>query len=347
MTIIQTKHKANPLIFNIHHHKRQFSCAKLLYKTKRHAIPLHSNNFKNNHIISHQSNAPHLHRHHAAPPRHLPRPGTHKSWPAICKAPHTHRCRSHLRHQPLSPPPHDQILHSHRLVLCPFSDGYDDGSKPGDDMDHHLSEISRCGSQALYHLVVTAAKEGRPFSFIVYSILLPWAAETANKLHVPSALLWIQPATVFDIYYYYFHDYSDTIDNTNSDSTDGISCFIELPGLPLKLTKRDLPSFMDAGNTYTFAIPLFKAQFEILDKESNPKVLLNTFDALEPEALRATSGKYDLIGIGPLIPSAFLDGKDPSDTSFGGDFVQHSKDYYMEWLNKKPKDQSFTCRLEA
>ena len=225
------------------------------------------------------------------------------------------------------------------LSFAPFSDGYDDGFKPGDDIDHYLSENSRCGSQALSDLVFTAANEGRPFSFIVYSILLPWAAETANQLHVPSALLWIQPATVFDIYYYYFHDYSDIIDGTNTDSssTDGISCSVELPGLPLKLTKGDLPSFMDSGNTYTFAIPLFKAQFEILDKESNPKVLLNTFDALEPEALIATGGKFDLIGIGPLIPSAFLDGKDPSDTSFGGDLVQNSKDYYMEWLNTKPK----------
>jgi hypothetical protein len=32
-----------------------------------------------------------------------------------------------------------------------------------------------------------------------------------------------------------------------------------------------------------------------------------------------------------------LDGKDPSDTSFGGDLFQSSKDHYIEWLNSKPK----------
>jgi len=42
-----------------------------------------------------------------------------------------------------------------------------------------------------------------------------------------------------------------------------------------------------------------------------------------------------MISIGPLIPSAFLDGKDPADTSFGGDIFHGSKDY-VEWLDSKP-----------
>jgi len=80
----------------------------------------------------------------------------------------------------------------------------------------------------------------------------------------------------------------------------------------------------------------FQEQLEALEKESKPRILVNTFDALEPDALRAIE-KYNLIGIGPLIPSAFLDGKDPSDTCFGGDLFQSSKDHYIEWLNSKPK----------
>ncbi|KAF5941983.1 hypothetical protein HYC85_019625 [Camellia sinensis] len=38
----------------------------------------------------------------------------------------------------------------------------------------------------------------------------------------------------------------------------------------------------------------------------------------------------------PNVPSAFLDGKDPSDNAFGGDPLQKSRDY-VEWLDLKPQ----------
>jgi hypothetical protein len=194
-----------------------------------------------------------------------------------------------------------------------------------------MSELKRRGSQALTELVVSSANESLPFTGLVYTILLPWAADVASEFHLPSALLWIQPATVLDIYYYYFNGYGDVIRKSNNDP----SCSVELPGLPL-FASRDLPSFLLASNTYTFMLPTFQEQLEALEKESKPRILVNTFDALEPDALRAIE-KYNLIGIGPLIPSAFLDGKDPSDTCFGGDLFQSSKDHYIEWLNSKPK----------
>ncbi|CAK9188618.1 unnamed protein product, partial [Ilex paraguariensis] len=83
------------------------------------------------------------------------------------------------------------------------------------------------------------------------------------------------------------------------------------------------------------ALQSFQEQLEILDEETNPTVLVNSFDALEPEALKAID-KYNLIGFGPLIPSAFLDGKEPLDTSFGGDLFQKSNSY-VEWISSKPK----------
>ncbi|KAL5542732.1 hypothetical protein UlMin_010442 [Ulmus minor] len=221
------------------------------------------------------------------------------------------------------------------ITFAPFSDGYDEGFKHGDSIDHYFSEIGRCGSQALSDLIVTAGKKGRPYTCLVYTILLPWAGITADELHLPSVLLWIQPATVFDIYYHYFHDYGDLIRNVSSQDP---SSSITLSGLSLNFTNRDLPSLMndDAGNTLSFTLlSLFQEMFRDLDKKSNPKVLVNTFDELEVEALKAINN-LSLIGIGPLIPSAFLDDKDSSDTSFGGDLFQGSQDY-IEWLNTKPK----------
>ncbi|KAI8004454.1 hypothetical protein LOK49_LG08G02234 [Camellia lanceoleosa] len=195
-----------------------------------------------------------------------------------------------------------------------------------------LSETRNNSSPILREIIAASAAEGNPITCLVYTLLLPWAAEVARDCHIPSALLWIQPATVLDIYYYSFNGHGEEITKICKDP----SCSIELPGLP-SMTSHDLPSSIvpSSSDQYSFALPTFKEQLEKLDSETHPKVLVNTFDALEPEALKAIQ-KYNLIGIGPLIPSAFLDGKDPSDTSFGGDLF-HKSGNYIEWLSSKPE----------
>ena len=99
------------------------------------------------------------------------------------------------------------------LTFAPFSDGYDDGFNSGDDIQHYTSELKRRGRQAITDLVVSSASEGHPYTCIVRTILLPWAVEVASELHLPTALVWIQTATVFDIYFYYFNGYKDLIRN--------------------------------------------------------------------------------------------------------------------------------------
>jgi hypothetical protein len=146
-------------------------------------------------------------------------------------------------------------------------------------------------------------------------------------------LLWIQAATVFDIYYYYFHNHGDYITNKTEDD----KCLIDLPGFSFSLKSRDLPTFLLASNIYTFALPAFKEHLQILDEETDPRVLMNTVEEFESDALKNVDvGKIKLIPIGPLIPSAFLGGKDPSDTSSGGDVIRvDSEDNYLEWLDLK------------
>lgn len=223
------------------------------------------------------------------------------------------------------------------LKFAAFSDGYDDGFKANvDDSKRYMTEIRNRGSQTIRNIILKSSDEGRPVTSLVYTLLLPWVEEVGRELHIPSALLWIQPATVLNIYYYYFNGYEDEMKcSTNNDP----NWCIQLPRLPL-LKSQDLPSFLVSSSSkdngkYSFALPTFKEQLDTLDGEENPKVLVNTFDALEQEALKAIE-KYNLIGIGPLIPSSFLDGKDPLDSSFGGDLFQKCNDY-MEWLNSKPK----------
>ncbi|CAA3016668.1 crocetin glucosyltransferase, chloroplastic-like [Olea europaea subsp. europaea] len=214
------------------------------------------------------------------------------------------------------------------LTLAPFSDGYDNGWTTADNVEEFFISFRTCGTEAVTNLIMAKEKEGHPFTHVVYSTLITWAGEVANRFRIPSTLLWNQPASVFYVYYLYFNKIVD-FKGENSE-------VVELPGLPLVLSSCDLPSFMQSSSpvVYNFSLPLLIEHLEILDRAvDKQKVLVNTFDALEFETLRAIT-KYDLMGIGPLIPSAFLDGKDPLDTSFGGDLIEKTVDY-MNWLNLK------------
>ncbi|CAK7351053.1 unnamed protein product [Dovyalis caffra] len=201
------------------------------------------------------------------------------------------------------------------LSFATYSDGYDNGFPPDGGMDGYMAELKRRGSETLADLIESSKKKGCFFNCVVYTVFIPWVAEVARQHHIPSTLLWNQPAFVFDIYYYYFNGYKDVMEKSMNDPSLSIE--------PFKCIQ--------------FRNPALQVQLQILSEETNPKILVNTFDALEPEALRAID-KFNLIGAGPLIPSAFLDGKDPSDTSFGGDLFQvHQEDEYVKWLNSKDK----------
>ncbi|XP_058200947.1 crocetin glucosyltransferase, chloroplastic-like [Rhododendron vialii] len=215
------------------------------------------------------------------------------------------------------------------LTFIGFPNGHDGWEM--DNMDHQMEELKRRGSEAVAKLITSQAEKGKPFMHVVYTTLVPWAGQVAHDLHVPSTFLWIQPATILDIYYYYLNGYGDSIGKNMNDP----SWSVELPGLP-PVTGSDLPSFLLASNTYNFALPLLKQHFDMIDAQNNPKVFVNSFDALESGALRAIE-KLNLVAIGPLIPSAFLGGKDPSNNSFGGDLFQDSK-AYIKWLDSKPSE---------
>ncbi|KAL0403678.1 UNVERIFIED_CONTAM: UDP-glycosyltransferase 75C1 [Sesamum radiatum] len=219
------------------------------------------------------------------------------------------------------------------LNFAAFSDGHDDGFTGNHDPKKYLTEIRSRGAKTLKDTALSAAEQGRPVTCVIYTLLLPWASEVAREVNIPSALLWIQPATVLDIYYYYFNGFADEIIANSNDP----SWKLRLPGLPILLSKRDLPSFTlpNCSERYGFGLTCFKELLQALDVETKPKVLVNAFDSLEPDALKAID-RYELIGVGPGIPSAFLDGKDPSHTWFGGDLFQKSDDS-IEWLNSKPK----------
>ena len=218
------------------------------------------------------------------------------------------------------------------LSYATFSDGYDDGFSHQDDPAHYMAQIKQVGSRTLADLVQSLARDDRHVTCIIYNFLLPWAADVAGDLAIPSVVLWVQPASLFAIYSHYFNGYDSIINTLNKDP----SSTIELPGLPL-LAPKDLPSFLLPSNAFPSSLAVLGELIGSLDTKARPetRVLVNTFDALEPDALTAVDS-LKLIGIGPLVPSAFLDTTDESDNTYGGDLVNKEKDY-VEWLGSKPK----------
>ncbi|KAI4372786.1 hypothetical protein MLD38_010975 [Melastoma candidum] len=227
------------------------------------------------------------------------------------------------------------------LSFATFSDGHDDGVMETElNYRVYMEEVNHRGSETLRALIFENRARGMNFTHVFYTTLIPWAAEVAGSLGLRSTLIWIQPATVFDIYYHYFHGYdksirsiADTANSGNSESRE-----ILLPGM-LRMTCSYMPSFFASEKQYDFVLSIMERHFEILHSEMTgtmkPKVLINTFEELEAEAVKAIN-ELDIIPVGPLIPLAFLHGQDTPDTFMEVDLFQKTKDLdYVTWLNKQ------------
>ncbi|CAN1323523.1 Phloretin 4'-O-glucosyltransferase [Linum perenne] len=192
------------------------------------------------------------------------------------------------------------------LSVTTFSDGYDDpGSawKSKDDHSKRWAQFKTRGSHFLNHLILNNAD----VACVVYTLLLTWAVDVARDHNLPATLLWIQPATVLDIYYYAFNGYEDLFEKSEDAGR------MDLPGLPGSFSCNELPSFVAPGNSQSHQLVRdgMKEQVQVLltgskqsKSKSKSKVLVNTFEELEMDAIKAGNVKLklDMIGVGPLIP---------------------------------------------
>ncbi|KAM3704295.1 hypothetical protein ACJW31_04G166000 [Castanea mollissima] len=211
------------------------------------------------------------------------------------------------------------------LSYASFSDGFDDGigNKAIEDPQHILFEFKRVGSQTLANLIVKLSNNNEhhhKVTFLVYTLLLPWAADVARDMALA-------------IYQKYFnaHDGMYRIyENSPLNS-------IQFKGLP-PFASSDLPSYLLPTSPHKLYLPTFQELIQTLEKDPNPCVLLNIFDALEEAAIEAVVN-LNLIPIGLLVPSTFFDTKDQSvgNSPFGCESFESSKDY-LHWLNSKPNN---------
>ncbi|KAK6161650.1 hypothetical protein DH2020_005031 [Rehmannia glutinosa] len=223
------------------------------------------------------------------------------------------------------------------LSYASFSDGHDNDENirpSGGNLMGYMSDLRQIGSENLKKILNKSRDEGRPVTCLVYSFLVPWAAVVARDMHVPSAFLAIQCATAFAIYHRFFNSHDGLLIQESGIES---SVSVNIQDLPL-FSSCDLPTFLLPDNPMNpFMSPMTLQHIQELEKDHpGSLVFLNTFQELEQEAIKSFDDKLNVVAIGPLIPSAFSDGHDSTDKSFGGDLFIKNKDY-LQWLDSKPE----------
>ncbi|WVZ54490.1 hypothetical protein U9M48_005277 [Paspalum notatum var. saurae] len=208
------------------------------------------------------------------------------------------------------------------ISYAPHSDGLDDSSMPKDAED--WVRRRRASSESLSTIVAGLADRGRPVTCIICTMVLQHVLDVAREHSIPLAIYWIQPATVLAVGYHYFHGYDEVIAAHAVDT----ACEVCLPGLNRPLRIGSFPSYLvdTSGSEMSKAIKdLFRELFEYID-QWRPKVLVNTFNELEENALIEMKQHLDMFVIGPMVGSSM----EERIHLFTHDDAEKKR--YMEWL---------------
>ncbi|KAL6839422.1 hypothetical protein ACP4OV_030692 [Aristida adscensionis] len=237
----------------------------------------------------------------------------------------------HRRMFPSLAAPDEEAVDAAGVLHVPFSDGFDEGFNPAVHGAGTYSARARdAGRETLSAVVARLAARGRPVTRMVYTFLVGWVADVARAHGVPAALYWIQPAAVFAVYYHYFHGHGAALAACATNGGDPDAA-VHLPGLP-PLRSKELPSIVSitspAHRSYLL-LDMVRELFQSFD-EHKPQVLVNTFDALEPDVLRAVP-RFELAAVGPVVAD------EASPPSSADSLHRHDATAYMEWLDAKPE----------
>ncbi|GAB2291711.1 hypothetical protein Dimus_025962 [Dionaea muscipula] len=161
-------------------------------------------------------------------------------------------------------------------------------------------------------------------SHIIANPFVPWVAGVAAELGIPCSMLWIQPCSLFSIYYHFLNKLKDfpTLENPEIS--------VQLPGLPL-MNPSDLPSLVLPSN------PLRSVTKSIVETFENMKnfrwVFANSFYELEKDAIDAISSHIPIKPVGPLIPVTLLGEDRGSDVGVN---MWKAEDACLDWLDQRP-----------
>lgn len=105
-------------------------------------------------------------------------------------------------------------------------------------------------------------------------------------------MLWIQPCTLYAVYYRFYNHLNEFPSSENPHRS------VQLPGLPL-LHTQDLPSFVLPSNSFTSFPKVLAEVFGNMDKLK--WVLGNSYYELEQDAIQSMDDIHRIIPVGPLV----------------------------------------------
>ncbi|KAK3043201.1 hypothetical protein RJ639_001634 [Escallonia herrerae] len=203
-----------------------------------------------------------------------------------------------------------------------FSDGLSLDYNREANLDYDMESIGKFGPIDLSALIQRHCKK---FSCIINNPFVSWVSDVAAKHEIPCAMLWIQPCTLYAIYYRFYNCLNSFPTSENPQMN------VELPGLP-SLCTEDLPSFILPSSSVSSFPKMLYELFQ--DMKKLKWGLGNSFQELETDVIETMDEIHPIWPVGPLVPSSLLGKEDATDE--GIDLFK-SEDTCIEWLNhQKP-----------
>ncbi|GLJ25446.1 hypothetical protein SUGI_0487220 [Cryptomeria japonica] len=208
-----------------------------------------------------------------------------------------------------------------------ISDGLSPDCEETNDVDMRMDLMKKVGGLTFQRVIERLNSQGHTnkVSCIVYDSLLNWVPHIANKFNITSAFFWTQSCAVYAIYY---HFYTGMV--KAKDETENVRDVIEIPGLP-QLCQSDTPSFLQSSNPCESLLRLVMDQFSTIFQAT--WILGNSFNELEMTEIQSINSLIPIVTVGPLVPSAFLDGNNPQDQDVG--IHLWKTENCIDWLNTK------------
>ncbi|KAK4848053.1 hypothetical protein QYF36_008733 [Acer negundo] len=212
------------------------------------------------------------------------------------------------------------------IQLAFFSDGFDMDYDRKANLDHYMETLGKVGPINLSKLIQQHYHDKqKKLCCIISNPFVPWVADVAIEHGIPCAMLWIQPCSLFAIYYRFYNNLNQFPTLEKPDLT------VELLGLPI-LNTQDLPSFVLPSNPFGSFHKLFIELFSNMKKHN--WVLANSFLELEKEAIDSMSELCPIRPVGPLVPPSLL-GQDHENIVDVGIQLWKPEDSCLEWLNNQ------------
>ncbi|KAK2664982.1 hypothetical protein Ddye_003556 [Dipteronia dyeriana] len=212
------------------------------------------------------------------------------------------------------------------IQLAFFSDGFDMDYDRKANLDHYMETLGKVGPINLSKLIQQHYHDKqKKLCCIISNPFVPWVADVAVEHGIPCAMLWIQPCSLFTIYYRFYNNLNQFPTLEKPDLT------VELPGLPI-LNPQDLPSFVLPSNPFGSLPKLFIELFPNMKKHN--WVLANSFLELEKEAIDSMSELCPIRPVGPLVPPSLL-GQDHENLFDVEIQLRKPEDSCLEWLSNQ------------